>query len=223
MFGGRVERAHLRVTEHYVMAEWLAVISITVLAVISPGPDFAMVTRNSLVVSQRAGLLTALGIGLGVLIHVAYTNIGIGLLMETSLFLFWLMKTAGAAYLIFLGVSMFRSKPDTLRGSTRTTAMSDIEALRVGFFTNALNPKTMIFIVSLFLQVIHPTTEWMTRVSYGLFVSFAHVVWFGLVALFFATPVIRARLERVKPQIDRGFGVLLIVFGAGLLMLQGTG
>ncbi len=56
------------------MAEWLAVITITVFTVISPGPDFAIVSRNALALSRRAGILTALGIGLGVLVHVSYTH-----------------------------------------------------------------------------------------------------------------------------------------------------
>lgn len=66
------------------MTELLAVITITLVAVISPGPDFAMVTRNSLMRSRRAGVLTAWGIGLGVLVHVAYTLVGVGLLIQQS-------------------------------------------------------------------------------------------------------------------------------------------
>lgn len=93
------------------MTEWLAVITITVLAVISPGPDFAMVTRNSLLLSRRAGVLTALGIGLGVLIHVTYTLVGVGLLIQQSLWLFNAIKLAGAAYLVYLGVKMLRTRP----------------------------------------------------------------------------------------------------------------
>ena len=59
------------------MTEWLAVISITILATISPGPDFAMVSRNALSLSRRAGIMTAIGIGLGVLVHVGYPAAGL--------------------------------------------------------------------------------------------------------------------------------------------------
>ena len=62
------------------MTELLAVITITILAVMSPGPDFAMVSRNSLMRSRRAGVLTAFGIGTGVFVHVAYTILGLGLM-----------------------------------------------------------------------------------------------------------------------------------------------
>ncbi|CAB3939960.1 hypothetical membrane protein [Pseudomonas knackmussii B13] len=70
------------------MTELIAVVTITLLAVISPGPDFATVTRNSLMLSRRAGVLTALGIGLGILVHITYTLIGVGLLIQQSLWLF---------------------------------------------------------------------------------------------------------------------------------------
>ena len=60
------------------MGEWIVVITITLLACISPGPDFAMVSRNGLLRSRRAGVLTAVGIGVGVLVHVCYTLLGLG-------------------------------------------------------------------------------------------------------------------------------------------------
>src|SRR3546814_20934556 len=92
------------------MTELLAVITITLLAVISPGPDFAMVTRNSLMLSRRAGMLTALGIGLGVLVHVTYTLVGVGLLIQQSLWLFTALKLVGDAYLIYHRLTMLRAK-----------------------------------------------------------------------------------------------------------------
>ncbi|WP_438884465.1 LysE family translocator, partial [Bacillus cereus group sp. BC22] len=85
------------------MTELIVVVTITLLAVISPGPDFAMVTRNSLMLSRRSGVLTALGIGLGVTVHVSYTLLGVGLLIRQSLWLFNAVKLVGAIYLIYLG------------------------------------------------------------------------------------------------------------------------
>lgn len=196
------------------MTELLAVITITILAVISPGPDFAMVTRNSLVLSRRAGLLTALGIGLGVLVHVTYTILGVGLLIQQSLWLFNSIKLAGAAYLIYLGVMMLRTKPGDILEISGPTALSDFAALRVGFFTNALNPKTTIFVVSLFMQVVKPTTSFSTQVGYGAFISVAHMVWFALVALLFSSGPVRARLLAMRHWIDRAFGGMLVGFGA---------
>lgn len=106
------------------MTELLAVVAITFFAVISPGPDFAMVSRNSLLLSRRSGVLTALGIGAGVCVHVTYTLLGVGLLIQQSLWLFNLIKLAGAAYLIFLGIKMLRAKPVTAEVLAEQPALS---------------------------------------------------------------------------------------------------
>lgn len=205
------------------MTELLAVITITLFAVISPGPDFAMVSRNSLLLSRRAGVLTALGIGLGVLVHVGYTLLGVGLLVRQSVWLFSLLKLAGAGYLVFLGIRMLQSRPDGgSPGPDHAPPLSDIAALRTGFFTNALNPKTMVFVVSLFLQAVRPDTPLAVQAGYGAFIALAHVVWFTLLALFFSAGTVQGRLLQVRCRIDQVFGTVLIGFGM-LLATAGPG
>ena len=204
------------------MTELIAVVTIALLAVISPGPDFAMVTRNSLMLSRRAGVLTALGIGLGVLVHVTYTLVGVGLLIQQSLWLFNAIKLVGAAYLVYLGVKMLRTKPDGALADGRIVPLSDGAALRTGFLTNALNPKTTVFIVSLFMQVVRPDTPLAVQMGYGVFISVAHMAWFALVALCFSTGAVRDRLLAVRHWIDRAFGGLLVGFGVLLAVARGS-
>ncbi|MFA7826472.1 LysE family transporter [Aeromonas dhakensis] len=204
------------------MTELLAVVAITFFAVISPGPDFAMVSRNSLLLSRRSGVLTALGIGAGVCVHVTYTLLGVGLLIQQSLWLFNLVKLAGAAYLIFLGIKMLRAKPATAEVLAEQPALSSLGALRTGFLTNVLNPKTTIFIVSLFMQVVQPQTPLAVQLGYGAFIVLAHAVWFSAVAIFFSTDSVRGRLLAVRHWIDRVFGALLVGFGMLLALTQQT-
>lgn len=203
------------------MTELFAVITITLLAVISPGPDFAMVTRNSLMLSRRAGVFTALGIGLGVLLHVSYTLIGIGLIIQQSQWLFNAIKLAGAAYLLWLGLKMLWNQPGSLSSDDIVTPMSDRDALRTGFLTNVLNPKTTVFIVSLFMQVVHPDTPLAVQTCYGAFISVTHIIWFTLVAMCFSAGAVRAKLLAMRHWIDRAFGGLLV--GFGLLLAVTTG
>jgi RhtB (resistance to homoserine/threonine) family protein len=200
------------------MTELFAVVTITILAVISPGPDFAMVSRNSLLLSRRAGVLTAIGIGGGVLVHVGYTMLGVGLLIQQSLWLFTMLKLLGAGYLIWLGVRMLRARPasEDRVVDAAPVALSTIRALRIGFLTNALNPKTTVFIVSLFMQVVQPSTPLAVQIGYGAFIAAAHIVWFALVALFLSSGAVRHRILRVRHWIDRAFGALLVVFGLKL-------
>lgn len=203
------------------MTEWIAVITITLLAVISPGPDFAMVTRNSLLLSRRAGVGTALGIALGVLVHVTYTLVGVGLLIQQSMVLFQVLKLVGAAYLIYLGVKMLRTQASTPQADHAAAALSDAAALRTGFLTNVLNPKTTVFIVSLFMQVVQPDTPLPVQIGYGAFIALTHAAWFSLVALCFSAGAVRARLLAVRHWIDRAFGGLLV--GLGLLLAVARG
>jgi len=202
------------------MSEWIAVITITLLACISPGPDFAMVSRNGLLLSRRAGLLTAVGIGAGVLVHVCYTLLGLGWVLQQTPWLFNALKLAGAAYLVYLGIKMIRSGPASEQLNAPPPAISDLAALRMGFLTNALNPKTSIFIVSLFMGVVRPDTALTVQVAYGLFIASAHLVWFGLVALCFSTGKMREKLMASRQWIDRGFGGLLVSFGILLAIAQ---
>ncbi|MBO2559942.1 LysE family translocator [Shewanella algae] len=198
------------------MLELFAVASITMLAVISPGADFAMVSRNSMVLGRRAGLMTSAGISLGVWVHVLYSIAGIGLLISQSLWLFSLIKFAGAAYLIYLGITMLRSKAVEASELQTQEVISDWAALKSGFLTNALNPKTTLFVVALFTQVIDPQTSTLTQIGYGAFMSAAHLVWFSLVALLFSSQAARRSVARCRHWVERAIGGVLVSLGLGL-------
>jgi RhtB (resistance to homoserine/threonine) family protein len=200
------------------MNELLAVALITVLAVISPGPDFAMVTRNSYAHGRRSGLIAALGIACGVQVHVFYTVFGIAVIITQSPLLFMAMKWLGAGYLIYLGLrSLFNTSKlalDTVEGATPSLW----SAFRMGFFTNALNPKTMLFVVATYSQVVQAGSSMTTNFAYGLFMSFSHWVWFSIVALFFSSGPLRRRMLEKQRLVDRVIGTALIGLGASLVL-----
>lgn len=199
------------------MNELIAVALFTVLAVISPGADFAMVTRSSYAFGRRAGLAAAMGIALGVQVHVLYTVLGIAVIISQSPALFLAMKVLGAGYLIYLG---YKSLTNTTRISLDGTSASQLgvlAAFRSGLLTNALNPKTMLFVVSAYTQVVQPGSSLAVNFGYGAFMSLAHWLWFSLVAVFFSSVVLRrAMLERQR-LVDRVIGVALIGLGLAVV------
>lgn len=204
------------------MNELLAVMTITILAVISPGGDFAMTTRNSYLYGKRAGLLTALGIASAVWLHVAYTLLGVSLLLQQSPWLFNLVKILGALYLIYIGISTFRHRPIAADFNGKSAVLSDQQAFKQGFITNALNPKTTLFVLSTFTQIVNPHTPLWLQIGYGAFMSFAHLIWFGLVAIMLSTPRIRNHLLSKQVYVNRIIGVILSVLGAMLLFSSAT-
>ncbi|GAA2986220.1 LysE family transporter [Streptomyces fulvorobeus] len=202
------------------MAEVLAVAVITVLAVISPGADFAMVVRNSCLYGRATGLLAATGVAAGVLVHVTYTMLGVGLLIASSTALFTALKLAGAAYLVYVGVRTFLARDDLSVDLASKSGLSPFGALRTGFLTNALNPKTTVFVVATFTQVVGPQTALWQQAGYGLFMSVAHLGWFGLVAVFFSHSHLRTVLLRRQKVLNRTIGSVLVGLGVTLGMAR---
>ncbi|MGW6926195.1 LysE family translocator [Streptomyces sp. NPDC054950] len=200
------------------MTELLAVALITVLAVIAPGADFAMIVRNSYLYGRRTGLLAATGVAGGVLVHVTYTMLGVGLLIASSTFLFTVIKLIGAAYLIYIGVRTFRTKGEVEVDLTGSTGLTPLAALRAGFLTNVLNPKTTLFVVSTFSQVVSPGTPVREQVGYGLFMSLAHLLWFGVVAVFFSHDRMRTLMLRGQKVLNKVIGSVLAGLGVSLAL-----
>lgn len=183
----------------------------------SPGPDFILISRNSLVYSRRNGIYSALGLGLGILVHVTYCLVGIGLLIAKSVMLFSLVKLAGAGYLIYIGVKSLLAKPNAdneIREEHRH--MSDWQALRMGFLTNVTNPKATLFFLSLFTLVITPHTPVPVKVIMGCEMSLATMAWFSLVSILLSHHLIKKQFSKVQHYVERTMGVILIGLGLKL-------
>ncbi len=200
------------------MTEVLAVAAITVLAVIAPGADFAMVVRNSYLYGRRTGLLGAAGVAAGVLVHVTYTMLGVGLLIASSAFLFTVVKLTGAAYLVYIGVRTFRTRAEVTVDLEHRAYLTPLAALRTGFLTNVLNPKTTLFVVSTFAQVVGPGTPLLRQAGYGLFMSLAHLLWFAAVALFFSHDRMRGLMLRGQRVLNKVIGTALANLGVSLAL-----
>jgi len=198
------------------MTELIAVAIITILAVISPGADFAMVTRNSYLYGRRAGLLAASGIALGVQVHVMYTMLGVGLLIAKSPSLYFAIKIIGAIYLIYIGYQTFFARAVVSAEAGEGQSLNNLAALRAGFMTNAFNPKTTLFVLSTYTQVVQVDTSLPAQFGYGLFMSVAHWIWFSLVALFFSDHRLRAGMLRQQVILNRFIGAVLIALGVSL-------
>ena len=199
------------------MQELLSVSLITVLAVISPGADFALVTRNSFIHGRTMGLWTTLGIGVGVQIHVLYTMVGVGIIIATQPAMLSALKIIGAAYLIYIGYQTFKSTSISSNDDRQNSSpLSSFQAFKMGLLTNALNPKTTLFVISTYSQIVQPDTPLWLQYAYGLFMSIAHWLWFTLVTLFFSSNDLRAHMLHHKTNIDRGIGLILTALGVML-------
>lgn len=190
------------------------------LAVASPGPDFAIVLRQSLAHGRRAALWTSAGVGTAILLHVGYSLLGLGLLIRSSAAWFDGLKFAGAAYLAWLGVQALRSRPRAEELAAKDVAAAAGPtgggAFATGFLTNALNPKATLFFLALFATVIRPDTPKWAQAGYGLWMAAATAGWFSLVAVAFTRPEVRRSFLRYGHWIDRALGVVFLALAISL-------
>jgi len=198
------------------LPQLLTIAIVHLLAVMSPGADFVIVTKNSLSQSRKIGIYTAFGVAMGIIIHVAYSLLGIGILVSKSIVLFTIIKWLGALYLIWIGYKAIRSKPAKVEENTTIKSdkeMTPLAAIKNGFLVNALNPKATLFFLALFTQVINPSTPKSIQLVYGVEMVVATFVWFSLVAYFFSHSKFKMKIQKFAHYIDRVTGIALIALG----------
>lgn len=198
------------------LLEFFTIAIVHLLAVASPGPDFAIVVRQSVTFGRRTALWTCLGVGFGIFVHVSYSLLGIGLLISRSIVIFNMIKLGGALYLIYLGAKSLRASPQpaaTNRQGVAHTAPTPGQAIRTGFLTNGLNPKATLFFLSLFSVVISRETPVLIQAGYGLYMAAATAVWFSGIAMLFGHQRVRSGFQRLGHWFERLMGAVLIGLG----------
>jgi threonine efflux protein len=199
-----------------------AVITVVhLLAAASPGPDFAYVTRQSLIHGRRAGLLASAGIALGLGIHIVYSAAGLAAVIAHSSHWMTAIKIVGGAYLLYLGIKGLRSrKVAAIASNGSAEHVLPVSAWRQvlgGFLCNALNPKAPIYFLALFTVVLSPDLPAPTLVAYGAWLMVLQWSWFTLVALLLAHRQVRERMLGVRHWIDRAFGAAMVALGLRVL------
>jgi threonine/homoserine/homoserine lactone efflux protein len=198
---------------------WVAVALMHFVAVISPGPDFAIVLKQSLQKGLRPALWTSLGIGSGILLHVAYSIFGVSLVIATTPWLYQALLYLAAAYFIWLGVSALRSSPNSLKDESTEQRTKSIwyKAFGIGFLTNGLNPKATLFFLALFTAAIPIDTNLATKTFYGVYLALATGAWFCFVSYITNFKKIRESYQTHGHWFDRVMGLVLVVMALILL------
>ncbi len=203
------------------MAEIIAVSTIALFMAMLPGADFIMVTRTSISNGRLPGLYMSLGMALSVCIHASYSIAGLAVVIANSAWLFSAIKYLGAAYLIYLSLQLLTTRDILDKGQDiATTHMSPFNALRAGFTCNILNPKTSIFFLSIFTQVVSIDTPLIMQASYGLIIILAHFIWYSGVTLLLSHPSILPYFNKHKQKIDKVAGFVLMIIAIKLALVN---
>jgi threonine/homoserine/homoserine lactone efflux protein len=201
---------------------WLAFVAASTVLLVIPGPTILLVMSYALGQGWRAALPMAVGVALGDFTAMTLSMLGIGALLATSATLFTALKLVGAAYLIWLGVKLWRAG-GTLDAQPRTDTTSSIKMIGHAWLVTALNPKSITFFVAFLPQFLSPTADfWSQMLVFEitfLVLAFANAVGYGLIAS-------RARSAVRNPKAIGAFnkvgGTLLIGAGVATAALSGA-
>jgi threonine/homoserine/homoserine lactone efflux protein len=191
---------------------------------IMPGPDSLLIMARSATQGWRAGSAAALGIGAGTMVHVLAAAIGLSALLATSATAFTVVKWVGAAYIVYVGIALLRSKPAKADAKTAAPAPAPLPYRKIffqGFLTNVLNPKVAIFFLAFVPQFIaaDAPSKALAFIALGCIFNVNGMLWCHALALFTAFASARLQLKpRVTAWLNRVTGGLFLALGLKLAL-----
>ena len=196
----------------------LPFLAISILLIVIPGPDTAMVTKNAVAGGRRSGVYAAFGVSVGLTIWTAAAALGIAALLRASAIGFDILKFAGAVYLTWVGIQMLRSR-GVVAGDPVARTGSGKKAFRQGLLSDLGNPKIAVFFTSLLPQFVHGTGSAFTPLLLlGVVFAVLTLLWLAVYALAVGHASGWLRRPGVRKALDRVTGVVLIGFGVRLAL-----
>ncbi|GGE29629.1 lysine transporter LysE [Agaricicola taiwanensis] len=196
---------------------WFTFVASSSVMLLIPGPTALLVVSYALGQGRRSALATAAGVVLGDFLAMTLSLVGVGALLMASATLFTLVKWIGAAYLVWLGIKLWRAKPS----AGDAAPASQTRMFGHAFAVTALNPKSIVFFIAFLPQFIDPAVSLLPQVAI-LEVTFLALS--GLNALFYALVASQAhraiRSDNVLRTINRAGGSLLIGAGVATAMMR---
>ena len=205
--------------------KFFLIAAVHLLAVASPGPDLAIILKQSIRYDRRTAIYTSFGIATGILLHVTYSLIGIGLIIASDERLFTALKYLAASYFCYIAWHSLRAKKPEVIGDESQNVDSVIDdipspkkAFFTGFLVNGLNVKATLFFVSLFSVIIIPETPFAIKLSYGLYMTVATAAWFIFLSYLLTQTSVRSLLQVKGYLLDRLMGAVLLFLAIQLVL-----
>lgn len=192
----------------------ISVFAIFIPALILPGPDFIGVVRSSMTRGAKAGLLTAVGVSIGLGFYATLGLAGLSAVLVRFEWLAWLIRIAGGAYLIYLGIKLLFAKPESVELDQRARGGNP---LIFGLGVTLTNPKAIVLFASVFATSVSAATPgWLMGTMITLVMA-SSLIWYSIVSLFMSSgPVVRL-FGRARHWIERFAGACFILVGGRIL------
>jgi threonine/homoserine/homoserine lactone efflux protein len=199
----------------------LSILATIFIGAMSPGPSFVLVSRVAIASSRTHGLASALGMGLGGAIFAALAVLGLTALLMQFEWLYLFLKLLGGAYLIYIGIRIWRgaSEPLTMSDAGGTAKAITVQrAFVLGLITQLSNPKTSIVYASIFAALMPPSPPLWLLLALPPMLFCVEAGWYAVVAFAFSGSRARSVYIRLKQWIDRGAGMVMGALGIKLMV-----
>ncbi|WP_028880283.1 LysE family translocator [Terasakiella pusilla] len=198
----------------------LVITTLHVFAIVSPGPEFLLISRQTLEHGKKIGLFCVLGSLLGSIIHIGYSSFGLAQVLSQSKNALLFIQLAGGGYLIYLGLGAMRARPKQCTDSQLPLLLENSrKSLRKGFLCNLLNPKAILYYPAVFTFVLSSDISNGEITIYGLWMMSIHALWFTFVVLILSKPRINQLYGQYSHWIDRILGVAMVLLGLKVIFL----
>jgi len=191
-------------------------------ALMLPGPDFVVVVRNTMAHGRRNGVLTALGISIGIVLYAGLSVVGIATLLNQLAWFGSVIRILGATFLTYLGINLLftRHAPRALESSSNTPSPrpNARNPVFLGLLVNLTNPKAIVFFASIFSTAIRPSMSPLLLTELVIALGLCGFLWFSLISMATATTGFLVSLEDHQHWIERFAGVAFLGFAAKLLV-----
>ena len=195
----------------------LSVFGIFIPALMLPGPDFIGVVRSSMTGGTKSGLLTTLGVSIGLLMYATLSLLGLSAILVQYEWLAWTIRIAGASYLIYLGLRFIFAKP-TKMDIEKTLKKPARNALLFGFTVTMTNPKAVVLFSSVFATAVTAETPIWLLILMITLVFLSSLIWYTIVSLFMSSRPVVSRFARLRHRIEQAAGVCFVAIGGKLLV-----
>ena len=186
---------------------------VQLLLAMSPGPAFVLTVRTAAGEGMRPALWLSLGLACGVLVWAAAALAGLSILFEVMPWLQTGLRIAGALFLIFIAIKLWRHAPDPLPEQHGNVAPGALRSFLLGVWTDLANPKALAFFAAVFSGLIPASPSLADALSILAVVFVIEFVWYIAVALVFSRAAPRRIYTRIKANLERVFAVLIGGFG----------
>jgi RhtB (resistance to homoserine/threonine) family protein len=195
----------------------IPVFAVFIPALILPGPDFVAVVRSSMTYGTRAGLMTTLGVSIGLCMYATLSLLGLSAILIEYQWLTWAVRVLGGAYLIYLGIKLLRAKPQAIDLEQPSARRPGRRTILFGFLVTLTNPKAIVLFASVFATAVTASTPiWLMALMIGL-VTLSSLTWYTCVSLFMSSAPVMRRFQGARHWIERAAGVCFIGLGGKVL------